>query len=82
MRLIGLVPQEINFNMFEKPFDICVNYAGFYGVPRAVARERAERYAEGSAAVGQGRQDEPHAVRRHETATDDRPRDDDRTRGC
>jgi ABC-2 type transport system ATP-binding protein len=43
MRLIGLVPQEINFNMFEKPFDICVNYAGFYGVPRAVACERAER---------------------------------------
>ena len=43
MRLIGLVPQEINFNMFEKPFDICVNYAGFYGVPRAIARERAER---------------------------------------
>lgn len=43
MRLIGLVPQEINFNMFEKPFDICVNYAGFYGVPRTVARERAEQ---------------------------------------
>ena len=33
MRLIGLVPQEINFNLFEKPFDILVNYAGFYGVP-------------------------------------------------
>jgi ABC-2 type transport system ATP-binding protein len=43
MRLIGLVPQEINFNMFEKPFDICVNYAGFYGVPRAEAMVRAER---------------------------------------
>jgi ABC-2 type transport system ATP-binding protein len=43
MRLIGLVPQEINFNMFEKPFDICVNYAGFYGVPRAEAMARAER---------------------------------------
>jgi ABC-2 type transport system ATP-binding protein len=43
MRLIGLVPQEINFNMFEKPFDICVNYAGFYGVPRKLARERAEQ---------------------------------------
>jgi ABC-2 type transport system ATP-binding protein len=43
MRLIGLVPQEINFNMFEKPLDICVNYAGFYGVPRAEALERAER---------------------------------------
>ncbi|QQP94868.1 ABC transporter ATP-binding protein [Lysobacter enzymogenes] len=42
MRLIGLVPQEINFNMFEKPLDILVNYAGFYGVPRAQALARAE----------------------------------------
>jgi ABC-2 type transport system ATP-binding protein len=42
MRLIGLVPQEINFNMFEQPFDICVNYAGFYGIPRAEAQVRAE----------------------------------------
>ena len=42
MRLIGLVPQEINFNLFEKPLDILVNYAGFYGVPRKEAQERAE----------------------------------------
>ena len=42
MRLIGLVPQELNFNMFEKPLDICVNYAGFYGIPRAEALVRAE----------------------------------------
>lgn len=42
MQLIGLVPQEINFNHFEKPYDILVNYAGFYGVPRAQAGERAE----------------------------------------
>jgi ABC-2 type transport system ATP-binding protein len=42
MRAIGLVPQEINFNMFEQPFDICVNYAGFYGIPRAEAEVRAE----------------------------------------
>ena len=42
MRLIGLVPQEMNFNMFETPLDILVNYAGFYGVPRAVALVRAE----------------------------------------
>ncbi|GAB3100819.1 ABC transporter ATP-binding protein [Lysobacter terrae] len=42
MRLIGLVPQELNFNMFEKPLDILVNYAGFYGVPRAEALVRAE----------------------------------------
>src|SRR5688572_28637012 len=42
MRLIGLVPQELNFNMFEKPIDILVNYAGFYGIPRADALARAE----------------------------------------
>ncbi len=42
MRLIGLVPQEMNFNFFEKPFDILVNYAGFYGIPRAEALQRAE----------------------------------------
>jgi ABC-2 type transport system ATP-binding protein len=28
--------------MFEKPLDICVNYAGFYGIPRAQALVRAE----------------------------------------
>ncbi len=42
MRQIGLVPQEMNFNFFEKPFDILVNYAGFYGVPRHEAIVRAE----------------------------------------
>src|SRR3546814_3504290 len=42
MRLIGLVPQELNFNMFEKPLDILVNYAGFYGIPRDQALVRAE----------------------------------------
>src|ERR1700757_824186 len=41
---IGVVPQEINFNMWETPFTIVVNQAGFYGIPRAVARQRAERY--------------------------------------
>ena len=44
LSLIGLVPQEINFNQFEQPFDICVHQAGFYGIPRRVATERAERY--------------------------------------
>ncbi|HEY4092421.1 MAG TPA: ABC transporter ATP-binding protein [Luteibacter sp.] len=44
MRLIGLVPQELNFNQFEKPFDICVNQAGFYGIGRTEASERAEKY--------------------------------------
>ena len=41
---IGLVPQELNFNQFEKVFDIVVNQAGFYGIPRALAKQRAEKY--------------------------------------
>ncbi len=41
---IGIVPQEINFNMFESPETIVVNQAGFYGVERPVARQRAEKY--------------------------------------
>jgi len=43
-RFIGLVPQEINFSQFETPLDIVVNQAGYYGIPREVALERAERY--------------------------------------
>jgi ABC-2 type transport system ATP-binding protein len=41
---IGLVPQEINFNMFETCFTIVVNQAGFYGIPRPLAKQRAEKY--------------------------------------
>jgi ABC-2 type transport system ATP-binding protein len=39
---LGVVPQEINFNQFEKVLTILVNQAGFYGLPRRLARERAE----------------------------------------
>ncbi|MDH3375562.1 MAG: ABC transporter ATP-binding protein [Gammaproteobacteria bacterium] len=42
--LIGLVPQEINFNLFETPQQIVVNQAGYYGIPRRLARNAAERY--------------------------------------
>lgn len=41
---IGVVPQEFNFNQFEKVFDIVVTQAGFYGIPAPQARERAEKY--------------------------------------
>jgi ABC-2 type transport system ATP-binding protein len=41
---IGIVPQELNFNQFETPYTIVVNQAGFYGIPRPLARERAEKY--------------------------------------
>lgn len=40
---IGLVGQEINFNPFERPIDIVVNQAGYYGVPRAEAIPRARQ---------------------------------------
>lgn len=41
---IGVVPQEFNFGMFEKVFDILVTQAGYYGIPRDIAMERAEKY--------------------------------------
>ncbi len=39
---VGLVGQEVNVNPFEKPIDIVVNQAGYYGVPRSIALPRAE----------------------------------------
>lgn len=41
---IGVVPQEFNFNQFEKVLDIVVTQGGYYGLPRRVALERAEKY--------------------------------------
>jgi ABC-2 type transport system ATP-binding protein len=41
--MIGLVGQEVNFNPFEKPLDIVINQAGYYGVSRSAALPRAEK---------------------------------------
>ncbi|MDT8405083.1 ABC transporter ATP-binding protein [Sulfuriflexus sp.] len=41
---LGLVPQEFNFNVFEPVEEILINQAGFYGIPRKVATQRAEHY--------------------------------------
>ncbi len=41
---IGLVPQEFNFNMWETPWNIVLNQAGYYGIDRAHARPRVEHY--------------------------------------
>jgi ABC-2 type transport system ATP-binding protein len=43
-RDIGIVPQEFNFNIFEKPFDILVNQAGYYGMSRTEAVKNAEYF--------------------------------------
>jgi ABC-2 type transport system ATP-binding protein len=41
---IGLVPQEFNFNIFEPAGEILINQAGYYGIDRDTAGERAEHY--------------------------------------
>lgn len=41
---IGLVPQEFNFNVFERVIDILTQQAGYYGIPYRQAKERAEYY--------------------------------------
>jgi ABC-2 type transport system ATP-binding protein len=43
-RHIGVVPQEFNFNHFEKSSDILATQAGYYGLSAGLARERAEKY--------------------------------------
>lgn len=41
---LGIVPQEVNFSLFEKVMDIVMTQAGYYGLPRPLARERTEKY--------------------------------------
>ncbi|MBI3562514.1 MAG: ABC transporter ATP-binding protein [Gammaproteobacteria bacterium] len=41
---IGLVPQEFNFNQFEPIVEIVTNQAGYYGIDRHTADQRAEKY--------------------------------------
>lgn len=41
---LGLVPQEFNFNIFETLEQILVNQAGYYGIPRGIAKPRAQEY--------------------------------------
>ena len=41
---IGIVPQEFNFNVFEKVEDVLIHQAGYYGIPIGLARQRASYY--------------------------------------
>lgn len=43
-KLIGVVPQEFNFSIFEKVQDIVTQQAGYYGIERKEAVGRAEKY--------------------------------------
>jgi ABC-2 type transport system ATP-binding protein len=44
---VGVVPQNLNFNIFERVIDIVVNQAGYYGIPRSVAIPRADEILKG-----------------------------------
>lgn len=41
---LGVVPQEFNFNQFEKVIDIVTTQAGYYGIPLKQATASAEKY--------------------------------------
>jgi ABC-2 type transport system ATP-binding protein len=41
---IGLVPQEINLNLWETVHNTVLNQAGYYGLGRRLASERSEKY--------------------------------------
>ncbi len=41
---LGVVPQEFNFSIFETPLQVVTNQAGYYGIDRALARKRAQKY--------------------------------------
>ena len=43
---IGIVPQEFNFNVFEKVEDVLIHQAGYYGIPIGLARQRTGYYLE------------------------------------
>jgi len=41
---LGLVPQEINLNLWDTVGNIVTNQAGYYGIGGKVARQRVEKY--------------------------------------
>jgi ABC-2 type transport system ATP-binding protein len=41
---LGVVPQEVNFSFWESCMEIVINQAGYYGIPRKLAYDRAEKY--------------------------------------
>ncbi|CBL46535.1 ABC transporter, ATP-binding component [gamma proteobacterium HdN1] len=43
-QLVGIVPQEFNFSQFEKASNVLQLEAGYFGIPRALAAERTEKY--------------------------------------
>lgn len=42
--LVGIMPQETNLPIFEKPLQILIDQAGYFGIPYSIAKERAHKY--------------------------------------
>ncbi|HLD16837.1 MAG TPA: ABC transporter ATP-binding protein [Coxiellaceae bacterium] len=42
--MVGVVPQEFNFNYFLTPYSVLLNQAGYYGIRMTLARQRTEHY--------------------------------------
>lgn len=59
-QLLGIVPQEINLNVFEPCLETLLNQAGYYGIPRKKAYQRAEQLLSQL-----GLSDKKHAITRH-----------------
>ena len=68
---IGIVPQEFNFNVFEKVEDVLIHQAGYYGIPIGLARQRAEYYLEKLGIADKQHVADAYVVRWHETSFDD-----------
>lgn len=58
---LGLVPQEINLNLFDTVLNIVVNQAGYYGIGRKLALKRAEEYL-GELKLWDRRQDQARSL--------------------
>jgi ABC-2 type transport system ATP-binding protein len=55
-RMIGVSPQEINLDKFLTVEEVLLYHAGYYGVPKRKARERAEELLERFALAGKRKQ--------------------------
>jgi ABC-2 type transport system ATP-binding protein len=65
---LGVVPQEFNFNLFLPVAEVVINQAGYFGIPRAEARERAEFYLRKLDLWDRRKTRDAAALRRHEAA--------------
>ena len=67
---LGLVPQEVNLNVFENCQNVLFNQAGYYGLSRKKARAHIEALLN-QLGLWEKRCDCPSFIGRHETPPDD-----------